>query len=72
MSGAPESQLGILSREFQLPCVMTAHLTESESRYVTGANNKAHFQEMIKALDGKRVELRCDDREVGRVHLPGA
>ena len=29
MSGAPESHLGILSREFQTPCVMTAGLVDS-------------------------------------------
>lgn len=69
MSGAPESHLGILSREFQMPCVMTAYLTGSSSRYVTGGNNDAHFQEIIKALDGKRVQLKCDDRETGRVVL---
>jgi phosphoenolpyruvate-protein kinase (PTS system EI component) len=69
MSGAPESHLGILSREFQMPCVMTAYLTGSQSRYVTGGNNDAHFQEIIKALDGKKVQLKCDDRETGRVVL---
>jgi phosphoenolpyruvate-protein kinase (PTS system EI component) len=69
MSGAPESHLGILSREFQMPCVMTAYLTGSQSRYVTGGNNEAHFQEIIKALDGKKVQLKCDDRETGRVVL---
>lgn len=69
MSGAPESHLGILSREFQIPCVMTAHLVNSKSRYVTGGNNKAHFQEMVGALDGKRVQLQCDDRELGRARL---
>jgi hypothetical protein len=69
MSGAPESHLGILSREFQMPCVMTAYLTGSQSRYVTGGNNDAHFQEIVKALDGKKVQLKCDDRETGRVLL---
>ncbi|UGY16310.1 hypothetical protein HAP48_0048925 [Bradyrhizobium septentrionale] len=69
MSGAPESHLGILSREFQMPCVMTAYLTESDARYVTGGNNEAHFAAMIKALDGKKVQLHCEDRETGRVAL---
>lgn len=69
MSGAPESHLGILSREFQMPCVMTAYLTENDSRYVTGGNNEAHFAAMIKALDGKKVQLHCEDRETGRVAL---
>jgi PEP-utilising enzyme, mobile domain len=67
MSGAPESHLGILSREFQMPCVMTAYLTGSQSRYVTGGNNDAHFSEIIKALDGKKVQLHCEDREFGRI-----
>lgn len=69
MSGAPESHLGILSREFQMPCVMTAYLPASEARYVTGGNNDAHFAAMIEALDGKKVQLNCEDREVGRVML---
>ncbi len=69
MSGAPESHLGILSREFQIPCVMTAHLTSSESRYSTGGENNAHFKEMIAALDGKKVKLECTDPETARIVL---
>lgn len=67
MSGAPESHLGILSREFQTPCVMTAHLTSSDSRYVVGNTGEAHFEEIAKELDGRRVRLDCTDHEVGRV-----
>src|SRR4051812_11726219 len=67
MSGAPESHLGILSREFQTPCVMTAHLADSESRYVVGDTDDAHFEEIAQALDGRRVRLDCTDHEVGRV-----
>jgi len=69
LSGAPESHLGILSREFQIPCVMTTYLTDSDSRYVTGADNKAHFETMIKALDGKKVQLSCEGGEFGQVLL---
>lgn len=67
MSGAPESHLGILSREFQTPCVMTAHLTGSDSRYVVGNTGEAHFEEIAKELDGRRVRLDCSDQEIGRV-----
>jgi len=67
MSGAPESHLGILSREFQTPCVMTAHLTNSESRYVVGNTDEAHFEEIARELDGKRVRLDCSDNDTGRV-----
>lgn len=69
LSGAPESHLGILSREFQIPCVMTTYLTGSKSRYVTGGDNSAHFAEMVKALDGKKVQLDCKGGELGHVLL---
>ena len=69
MSGAPESHLGILSREFQTPCVMTVHLTESESRYVVGSSDEGHFVEITEALDGKNVTLDCSDNDTGRVVL---
>jgi len=69
MSGAPESHLGILSREFQMPCVMTAYLVGTDTRYVTGGDNKAHFAAIIKALDGKRVRMHCEDHEIGRIAL---
>lgn len=67
MSGAPESHLGILSREFQTPCVMTAHLTTSDSRYVVGATGDDHFEEIRAALEGKRVRLEVSDSETGQV-----
>jgi hypothetical protein len=67
MSGAPESHLGILSREFQTPCVMTAGLVDSTSRYVPGETGEAHFEEIVKALDGRQVSLDCSDPETGRV-----
>ncbi|QJY50992.1 hypothetical protein HOP40_28590 [Pseudonocardia broussonetiae] len=67
MSGSPESHLGILTREFQTPCVMTASLTTSESRYVVGETGDEHFVEIAKALDGRKVRLECTDHEVGRV-----
>lgn len=67
MSGAPESHLGILSREFQIPCVMTAYLTDSESRYVIGGDNKSHFEEIVGKLEGKTIEIHADDDETGKI-----
>jgi phosphoenolpyruvate synthase/pyruvate phosphate dikinase len=69
MSGAPESHLGILSREFQIPCVMTAYLTSSESRYVVGDPGDEHFAEIVAELDGKKVTLDCSDHDKGKVLL---
>jgi hypothetical protein len=69
MSGAPESHLGILSREFQIPCVMTAYLTGSASRYVVGDPGDAHFAEIVAELEGKNVTLDCADHDLGKVVL---
>jgi phosphoenolpyruvate synthase/pyruvate phosphate dikinase len=69
MSGAPESHLGILSREFQTPCVMTVHLADSDSRYVVGTSDEAHFQEITAKLDGQKVRLDCTDGDTARVVL---
>jgi hypothetical protein len=71
MSGAPESHLGILSREFQIPCVMTAYLTSSSSRYEVGHPGDDHFAAVIAALDGKTVTLDCSDHDLGKVVLNG-
>lgn len=67
MSGAPESHLGILSREFQIPCVMTVNLSGSESKYVAGDTSDAHFDEIVQKLNGKTVTLDCSDHDVGKV-----
>jgi phosphoenolpyruvate synthase/pyruvate phosphate dikinase len=69
MSGAPESHLGILSREFQTPCVMTVGLLASESRYVVGDTSDSHFEEIVAALDGKTVTIDCSDADTGRILL---
>jgi hypothetical protein len=71
MSGAPESHLGILSREFQIPCVMTAYLTSSASRYIVGDAGDEHFAEIVAQLEGKNVTLDCSDHNTGRVILNG-
>ncbi|HEX3614202.1 MAG TPA: PEP-utilizing enzyme [Sporichthyaceae bacterium] len=71
MSGAPESHLGILSREFQIPCVMTAYLTSSPSRYIVGDAGDEHFAEVVAQLEGKNVTLDCSDHDTGRVILNG-
>jgi hypothetical protein len=46
---------------------MTAYLTNSDSRYVVGNTDEAHFVEIAEALDGRKVRLDCTDHEVGRV-----
>lgn len=69
MSGAPESHLGILSREFQTPCIMTIYLTDSDSRYDVGNPDEAHFKEIVERLNGKIVRMDCKDDETGEVVL---
>lgn len=67
MSGAPQSHLGILSREFQIPCIMTLALEGSDRRYVPGESGPDYFQEVVRALEGRRVRMSCADSAVGRV-----
>lgn len=67
MSGAPESHLGILSREFQIPCVMSVHLASGSGRYVAGETDEAHFQEIVEHLQGKRVRIDVSTPGVGVV-----
>jgi hypothetical protein len=69
LSGAPESHLGILSREFQIPCIMTTYLLNTSSRYVVAGDNAAHFGSVIAALNGQVVRLDCRDRDLGRIVL---
>ena len=40
MSGAPESHLGILSREFQIPCVLTLAIEGWDRRYAPGTDRR--------------------------------
>lgn len=67
MSGAPESHLGILSREFQTPCIMTVELAGATEKYVPGETADSYFDNIVKQLDGKRVTLTCDDPKTGKV-----
>ena len=63
MSGAPESHLGILSREFQTPCIMTAHLTDSDSRYEVGNTDEAHFEEIVQRARRQAGAARLRERQ---------
>jgi hypothetical protein len=69
MSGAPQSHLGILSREFQIPCIMTLAIEGSNRRYVPGESGPDYFEYVVKTLDGRRVRMSCADAAVGRVFL---
>lgn len=68
MSGAPQSHLGILSREFQIPCIMTVALEGWEGRYVPGESGPDYFRHVVEALQGRRVRLDCSDATAGRVY----
>jgi hypothetical protein len=57
LQGAPESHLGILSREFGIPCVMSVTFTEGV---------QTDRGEIIPA-DGTRIRLEISDPSSGRV-----
>ena len=57
LQGAPESHLGILSREFGIPCVMSVNFTEGI---------ETDRSETIPA-DGTPLRLDVSDASAGRV-----
>jgi hypothetical protein len=67
MSGAPQSHLGILSREFQIPCIMTLALEGWDRRYVPGESGPDYFEHLVATLDGRRVRMSCGDPTTGKV-----
>src|SRR5258708_231808 len=69
MSRAPESHLGILSREFQTPCVMTVHLPENDARWVPGEADSPHVEAIRERLVGERGEDAGVDHETRKVLL---
>jgi hypothetical protein len=72
IEGAPESHLGIVSREFSIPAVMSVQLTSDDGIARVGANGLTtaeYVQHVVAALNDKLVELDCEDPETGRVYL---
>jgi hypothetical protein len=69
MSGAPQSHLGILSREFQIPCIMTLALEGWDRRYVPGESGADYFRHIVNTLDGRRVRMCCNDPTTASVWL---
>lgn len=68
MSGAPESHLGILSREFQIPCIMSVRMLDDSQKYEAGETGESYFNEITERLDGRRVRLDVSSSGVGRVY----
>ena len=71
MSGAPESHLGILSREFNVPAVMSLELSEAAIPKFNGSGllSPEYEQLIVGALDGKQVTVDIRDEKFGFVHL---
>lgn len=69
MSGSAESHLGILSREFQIPCVMSIKIFELGREYVPGLTDESYFEGVAGYLDGKEIVLDCSDPKVGKIYL---
>jgi phosphohistidine swiveling domain-containing protein len=72
IEGAPESHLGIVSREFSIPAVMSVQLSDDNDVERVGANGLTtvdYVQHVVAALNGKLVELDCEDPDTGRIYL---
>lgn len=71
VEGAPESHLGILSREFDVPAVMSLELSESGVPKFNGSGllSPEYERLLVGALDGKEVVIDIRDERYGYVHL---
>jgi hypothetical protein len=72
IEGAPESHLGIVSREFSIPAVMSVELTEGNGIERVGPNGlttKAYVEHVVSVLNDKVIEIDCEDPDTGRLYL---
>lgn len=69
MEGAPTSHLGILSREFNIACVMSM---EPEDELDVPEDHEDYFQRLGESFDGRRVRLETSDGTVYEVEGEGA
>ena len=72
IEGAPESHLGIVSREFNIPAVMSVELVDSNGCDRVGTNgltNQAHIDHLVATLNESTVELDCQDADTGKIYL---
>jgi phosphohistidine swiveling domain-containing protein len=60
MEGDPQSHLGILSREYDIPAVIGVEMTDRDG-ISADAGTDTYFEEMGESLDGRRVVLDCRD-----------
>ena len=70
IEGAPQSHLGILSREFGVTAVMSIQLTDAtvERLNASGVPSEEYVNYVAQTLNGRRVTLDCSDPEVGLVY----
>ncbi|HEX7658580.1 MAG TPA: PEP-utilizing enzyme [Pseudonocardiaceae bacterium] len=72
IEGAPESHLGIVSREFSIPAVMSVELTDAEGVQRVGANGlttRDYVEHVVSALNDRLIEIDCQDPDTGRLYL---
>lgn len=64
MEGAPQSHLGILSREYGIPAIMGRNGLEALNELVDPdleLGSEEYFEALSTAIDGRTVRLDCSD-----------
>lgn len=56
LEGAPESHLGIVANEFNIPCIMSIE-PEDNDMVSSPSGSDEYFEELGRYLDGRRVRL---------------
>ena len=70
IEGAPESHLGILSREFGIPAVMSIQLAQNDIVARIGPDGLVtsdYIKQVAALLEGEALDLDCRGDEVGKL-----
>lgn len=57
LEGAPQSHLGVASREYLIPCVMSFIPEDEALKAKKETEPEAYYEELAQYLDGKKVRL---------------
>lgn len=63
LEGAPQSHLGVVSREFQIPCVMQFTPTDPDLLSMKDTDYEGYLEGITKMLEGKKVKFDLSGQE---------
>lgn len=63
LEGAPQSHLGVVSKEFEIPCIMQFTPTDPDILSKKDTNYEEYLEDITKMLEGKKVKFDLTGEE---------